>query len=74
MPVLDCLYEYARMGPDVFGRTRFLASIRMLMPGGTKLSTTSAEQAYRNVARRRMEHEETDNVPRFPTKKHLCHT
>lgn len=75
MTVMDCLHEYATLGNVIFGNPYPLGSIRMYVGNGTKLRTADAENAFKDVQRRRTE-ETSENAaaPRFPSEKHMCNT
>lgn len=72
MPVRDCLHEYKRLGEEVFGKPRFVNTLRFKLGDRKKYSTVKLEKVLQDVAKRHGEEMEDGQRVKFPMRSGLC--
>ena len=76
MTVPDCLFEYRKLGQEVFGKPRMIFTLRFGMGIRQKYKAERLEKAFKDVTKRRNEQpgpSETENIT-FPSGRGLCAT
>lgn len=76
MTVPDCLFEYRRLGQEVFGKPRMISTLRFGLGVRHKYKAARLEEAFKDVAIRRNEQpgpSETGKIT-FPYGRGLCAT
>ncbi|ORY14672.1 hypothetical protein BCR34DRAFT_479154 [Clohesyomyces aquaticus] len=75
MTVLDCLYEYRKMGNKIFGKPRLISQPNTGIITRFKYSASAMEDAFREVTARRCEEiEHRIKEVTFPSMPGLCRT
>ena len=76
MTVPDCIYEYERLGQEVFGKPRFFASINIGITNRHKYSAANLAKVFKEVTRRRDEKIDGEVFGKitFPSRRGLCTT
>jgi hypothetical protein len=75
MTVPDCLYEYERLGGEIFGKPRFFIQLHFGLGNRTKYKAARLKKVFEAVTARRSEFlQETDARITFPSKRGLCRT
>lgn len=76
MTVPDCLYEYQKLGQEVFGKPRRISTLQFGLGGRPKYKTAGLEKVFKDVTMRRNEQpgpSETGKIT-FPCGRGLCTT
>ena len=76
MTVPDCLFEYRRLGQEVFGKPRMVSTLRFGLGDRHKYKAARLEKVFKNVTRRRNERLGTSATGKitFPLGRGLCAT
>ena len=76
MTVSDCLFEYRRLGQEVFGKPRLISTLRFGLGVRHKYKAARLEKVFKDVTRRRNEQLETSATGRitFPLGRGSCAT
>lgn len=76
MTVADCLFEYRRLGQEVFGKPRMISTLRFGLGVRHKYKAARLEKAFKDVTRRRNEQQEPSATGKinFPIGRGLCAT
>lgn len=76
MTVPDCLFEYRRLGQEVFGKPRMISTLRFGLGVRQKYKAARLEKVFKDVTKRRNEQpgpSETGKIT-FPSGRGLCAT
>ena len=76
MTIPDCLYEYRRLGQEVFGKPRMISTLRFGLGLRYKYKAARLEEVFKDVSIRRNEqpgHGDLFTIT-FPSGRGLCAT
>ena len=76
MTIPDCLFEYRRLGQEVFGYPRMVSTLRFGLGVRHKYKAARLEAVFKDVTRRRNEQPGPGEIGKimFPSGRGLCAT
>ena len=74
MTVPDCLFEYAKLGHEVFGKPRIVSTLRFGLGARGKYKDARLEEMFKDITKRRNEKEHPSEKTVFPSGRGLCAT
>ncbi len=74
MTIPDCLFEYRRLGQEVFGKPRMISTLRFGLGVRHKYKAARLEQVFKDVAIRRNEQPSEESKITFQSGRGLCAT